>query len=218
VAVLVLTLVRSAAGFHLTTKASDRLHNGMIESVLRAKIEFFDTNPLGRILNRFSADVGSNDDLLPLTLFDFLTLAFMAVGAIVTTCTVLPFTIVAIAPLVWYFLGVRNIFVTTTRELKRLEGLARSPIFAVMGESLGGIATIRANNALLYVEEKFREAHDAHGRAFFAFMASSRWAGFRMDSTLVVFLACASYSTVLCSSQGRTSRRSRFANFSTFFF
>lgn len=41
--------------------ASKRLHDSMTSAVLRAKIEFFDTNPSGRVLNRFSADVGSND-------------------------------------------------------------------------------------------------------------------------------------------------------------
>ena len=100
--------------------------------VIRSKIEFFDTNPLGRILNRFSADVGSNDDQLPTTLFDFWVITFIVFGAIATTLTVLPFTLLAFPPLMWYFITVRRTFVTSTRELKRLEGLARSPIFAML--------------------------------------------------------------------------------------
>ena len=94
-AVILGSLIRSLACFALTIRASKRLHDAMTESVLRAKIVFFDTNPSGRfvptlpkssllpqecnshayfiflpsryvkhrILNRFSADVGSNDDL-----------------------------------------------------------------------------------------------------------------------------------------------------------
>jgi ATP-binding cassette subfamily C (CFTR/MRP) protein 4 len=80
VSVIVLALIRSFATFALTMKASRLLHDRMTLSVLRAQIEFFDTNPLGRIMNRFSADVGSNDDLLPQTLFDFLMTAFLVVG------------------------------------------------------------------------------------------------------------------------------------------
>lgn len=60
VAVVLLALFRAIISFRLTIKASQVIHDRMAEAVLRAKIEFFDTNPLGRIMNRFSADVGSN--------------------------------------------------------------------------------------------------------------------------------------------------------------
>lgn len=195
--VIVLAVVRAFASFVLTVEASRQLHDDMTMSVLRARIEFFDTNPLGRILNRFSADVGSNDDLLPVTLFDFLVISFMVVGALISAVTVLPVTLIFVPPLVWYFLRVRRIFVTTSRELKRIEGLARSPIFAMLSESLSGIATIRSNDAVGYFQDKFRGVHDAHGRAFFAFIACSRWLGFRMDSLMFIFLAVASFASVL---------------------
>ena len=130
--VVFLAIFRAMLSLELTVKASQRLHDRMAEAVIRSKIEFFDTNPLGRILNRFSADVGSNDDQLPTTLFDFWVISFIVFGAIATTVSVLPFTLLAFPPLVWYFLSVRRTFVTSTRELKRLEGLARSPIFAML--------------------------------------------------------------------------------------
>ena len=53
--VIVLAIVRAGLSFHLMIQASKKLHDEMTRAVLRAKIEFFDTNPLGRILNRFSA-------------------------------------------------------------------------------------------------------------------------------------------------------------------
>lgn len=98
--------------------------------------EFFDTNPIGRILNRFSADVGSNDDQLPATIYDFFACAFIVAGGIITAASVLPFTLAVFPFLIWYFVRIRNVFVTTSRELKRLEALARSPVFAMMSESL----------------------------------------------------------------------------------
>jgi len=103
--------------FALTIRASKRLHDAMTRGVLRAKVEFFDTNPSGRILNRFSADVGSNDDLLPNTLFDLLACAFIMLGAILTAVVALPFILVVLPPLFWYFLRVRGIFVTSSREV-----------------------------------------------------------------------------------------------------
>jgi ATP-binding cassette subfamily C (CFTR/MRP) protein 4 len=195
--VIFFAIFRAYVSFQLTIRASRRLHDRMAKAVLRAKIEFFDTNPLGRIMNRFSADVGSNDDLLPPTLFDFFVIAFIVVGALITTVISLPFTLLAVPILSWYFYSVRHIFVTSSRELKRLEGLARSPIFATLSESMGGIATIRANDALSYFHKKFKVAHDGHTRAFFAFIAASRWVGFRMDSIVFLFVALVSYLAVL---------------------
>lgn len=157
---------------------------------------------LGRILNRFSADVGSNDDQLPQTLFDFTVILFIVVGAISTTVASLPFALLVIPPLLYYFILVRRVFVTSTRELKRLEGLARSPIYAMMSESLSGVATIRANNASQYFTRKFENVHDSHTRAFFSFIASSRWVGFRMDSLVFMLLSIVSFMSVLFQTQG----------------
>lgn len=195
--VVIFALFRALIFFIFTVKASQRLHDRMTEAVIRSKIEFFDTNPLGRILNRFSADVGSNDDLLPYTLYDFLGISFVVFGAVATTVVVLPFTLIIFPPLILYFIWVRRIFVTSTRELKRLEGLARSPIFSMLGESLGGIATIRGNNAMQFFANKFETVHDNHSRAVFSFIASSRWVGFRMDSILLFFTALVTYTAVL---------------------
>lgn len=128
---------------------------------------------MGRILNRFSADVGSNDDMLPQTAFDFSVIFFLVIGAVCTTLVTLPFVLLVMPPLIFYFVRVRRIFVTSSRELKRLESVARSPIFAMMNESLSGIATIRANHAMTYFTKKFEQVHDAHTRAFFSFIASS---------------------------------------------
>ena len=196
-AVTLFAIIRAFMSFHLCIQASKKLHDDMTRSVLRAKIEFFDTNPLGRILNRFSGDVGSNDDLLPVTSFDFLVIGFLVLGALISAVSVLPVTLCFVPPLIWYFLRVRRIFVTTSRELKRLEGLARSPIFAMLSESLGGIATIRSNGAIDFFKGKFRQVHDGHSRAFFAFIACSRWLGFRMDALMFIFLTIASFAAVV---------------------
>ena len=136
---------------------------------------------MGRILNRFSADVGSNDDMLPQTLFDFSVIFFIVIGAVFTTLITLPFVLLVMPPLIYYFIVVRRIFVTSTQEIKRLEGVARSPIFAMMNESLSGIATIRANQAKKYFMKRFENLHDVHTRTFFSFIACSVRFFFRFE-------------------------------------
>jgi len=199
---IILATFRAFLSYGIFIKASKNLHDEMAKAVLRAKISFFDTNPIGRILNRFSADVGSNDDLLPQTLFDFSVIFFFVIGVLCTTVVTLPFMLLVMPPLVYYFVVVRKIFVTSTRELKRLESVARSPIFAMMNESLSGIATIRANDAKNYFREKFEDVHDAHTRAFFSFIASSRWVGFRMDTLAFLMTALVCFLSVLFQTRG----------------
>jgi ATP-binding cassette subfamily C (CFTR/MRP) protein 4 len=139
--------------------------------------------------------------MLPQTLFDFTVIFFIVIGTIITTITVLPFALLVMPPLFYYFWNVRRIFVTSTRELKRLEGLARSPIFAMLSESLSGVATIRANDSTRYFVKKFEGAHDAHTRSFFSFIAASRWVGFRMDSIMFMLMSIVSFLSVLFQQQ-----------------
>ena len=200
--VMFLAAFRAYISLGLTLRASQRLHDRMAAAVLRAKIEFFDTNPLGRILNRFNADIGIVDDQLPQTLLDFFVITFIVFGAVITTLTTLPFALVVLPFLIWYFVRVRRIFVTSTRELKRLEGIARSPIFAMLSEALGGIATIRANDYTGYLRQKFQKAHDTHTRTFFAFISASRWVGFRMDSIVFMFTSIVSILAVVVQAEG----------------
>ena len=200
-ALIFFSLIRTRLTYYFCLKASQRLHDTAIEAVLRATVEFFDVNPLGRILNRFSADVGIADDQLPLTLVDFLVGFFIAIGSVATAIVSLPMTLLALPPLLFYFIRLRKIFVTTTRELKRLEGLARSPIYAMIGEALSGVATMRANDSIGYFQGKFANLHDAHGRAFFAFVAASRWFAIRMDFIAFVFMSVTAVLAVLFQDQ-----------------
>jgi ATP-binding cassette subfamily C (CFTR/MRP) protein 4 len=201
-ALMLLSFVRARLTFYYCLKASQHLHDKMTASVLHSKVLFFDTNPLGRILNRFAADVGIVDDQLPLTLVDFLVGIFITFGTIATTAVSLPMTLVVIPPLLWYFIKLRKIFTTNSRELKRLEGVARSPIYAMVSEALSGVATMRANDATDYFLKKFESIHDQHGRAYFAFIGGSRWFAFKLDFIAYLLLSITSLIAVLFHDQG----------------
>uniref|UniRef100_A0A2K5Q441 ATP binding cassette subfamily C member 4 (PEL blood group) n=1 Tax=Cebus imitator TaxID=2715852 RepID=A0A2K5Q441_CEBIM len=72
VATVLFGIARSLLVFYVLVNSSQTLHNKMFESILKAPVLFFDRNPIGRILNRFSKDIGHLDDLLPLTFLDFI--------------------------------------------------------------------------------------------------------------------------------------------------
>ncbi len=66
---LVVTLVSA----YSAVLASKSLHDGMLLAVMRSPMAFFDTTPLGRIVNRFSKDVYSVDETIPRSIRSFLT-------------------------------------------------------------------------------------------------------------------------------------------------
>jgi ATP-binding cassette subfamily C (CFTR/MRP) protein 4 len=67
---VVASIVRAIWFFGLVTLTAKKLHEKMLKSVIGTKIRFFDLNPIGRVINRFSNDIGNIDDLLPITMFD----------------------------------------------------------------------------------------------------------------------------------------------------
>ncbi len=181
---VILAAIRGLLFFRFAIQASSNLHQSMTKSVLRARINFFDQPVVsilvdimfstiiylltyewcalfqGRILDRFSADVGSNDDVLAGTLSDVLTLSFMVLGAVTIAITILPIALVLVPPMLLVLIRVRRTFMTSSCELKKFEGAARSSMLAILGESLDGIMTIRSNDAGHFFRQRFQNAHD----------------------------------------------------------
>ena len=72
VGLFLFSIVRSIHFFATCMSTSIKLHNNMFDSLIRAPVVFFDKNPIGRILNRFAKDIGSIDELLPVSFFDMM--------------------------------------------------------------------------------------------------------------------------------------------------
>lgn len=125
VATIIITLMRSFSFFKMCMRASRRLHDAMFNSITRATMRFFDTNPSGRILNRFSKDMGAIDELLPSALIDCLQIGFALLGIIIVVAIVNPWLMIptVLIGIVFYFL--RNFYLATGRSVKRLEGVSK---------------------------------------------------------------------------------------------
>eukprot|EP00041_Stephanoeca_diplocostata_P031650 m.991253 g.991253 ORF g.991253 m.991253 type:complete len:118 (-) comp24003_c0_seq24:2205-2558(-) len=95
-------------------------------------------------LRRFSKDLGYIDDLLPLTGLDFFSLALFTVSTVVLVCVLDPYVLLAVAPCVVVLVWVRQYNVKTSREVKRIEGMCRSPVYAHLTNTTDGLAVLRA--------------------------------------------------------------------------
>eukprot|EP00741_Cyanophora_paradoxa_P004114 tig00000769_g3996.t1 len=162
-------------------RASSSLFRGMFRSVMRAPASFFDSTPVGRILNRFAKDLDQVDQFLPNTLEQFVGCQFAVLSIIGVMCGVVPRLLLLVAPLVALFAGVQQYYRATSRELARLEAVSKSPVFALFGESLAGASSIRAYGAQGRFVARSDALSDANARSYFLMNATNRWLGMRLD-------------------------------------
>ncbi|XP_052782620.1 ATP-binding cassette sub-family C member 4-like isoform X3 [Mya arenaria] len=198
-AVFLFGILRALMFFKVTVDASQALHNTMFTSVLRSQIGFFDNNPVGRILNRFSKDIGHMDDLLPITFFDFTQCALLILGIVGVAGAVNPWVFLVVAPLIVLFVVIRRYYIRTSRHIKRLEGSTRSPVFSHLSASLQGLHTIRAFEVQEKFIEEFDSHQDLHTESWFLFLSSSRWLAIRLDWLCAMFVSAVSFFCVLAA-------------------
>ncbi|KAG5881559.1 hypothetical protein JTB14_033064 [Gonioctena quinquepunctata] len=163
----------------------------------KAPMRFFDTNPSGRILNRFSKDMGAVDELLPRAALDaiqiFLVMAgILAMVFINVTWMVAPAIVLGI--LFYYF---RVIYLSTSQDIKRLEGVTRAPVFSHLSATLHGLLTIRSCKGEKMVAEEFDTLQDQHTGTWFLFLVSSETFGFYLDIISTIFLAMVTFQYMI---------------------
>lgn len=115
----------------------------MVVAVLQAPVLFFDSNPVGRIMNRFSRDIGCLDELLPKTFLLSIQYALMVSTAILVPAATNPWLLLVFVPATFLAVYITSYYLKTSRELKRLESICRSPVFSHVSETLNGLDTIR---------------------------------------------------------------------------
>jgi len=179
---LVIALIRAQYYFYLTLSGANNFHNKMLNGILYTSLSFFQSNPSGRILNRASKDQQIIDELLPITLFDALQCLLMTIGSLVIIGSVNPWVLFILIPLLPAFWWLRRFYLRSSRQIKRLESVTRSPVYALFSSSLnGGLPTIRAFNVQQHFVQLFINLIDTNTRAFFILIASVRWFGLRLD-------------------------------------
>lgn len=189
ICLLFFTLLRTQLFFKLTIVASRKLHEKMFNALLRAPSYFFDTNSIGRILNRFSKDMGFVDDMMPFTYCDFLQTLFVVVGILALVASNNPVTFAVVIPIVVVFWYLRSYYMKTSREVKRIEGISRSPLFGHFSTTLLGLDTIRAFGVEEVFTDQMNSYQDAHTRAWFTFISTSAWLSYRLDVLCVIFIS-----------------------------
>ncbi|XP_073707112.1 cystic fibrosis transmembrane conductance regulator [Garra rufa] len=181
---------------HTMITISKKLHQKMLHAVLSAPMSVLNTMKTGRIMNRFTKDMATIDDMLPLLMFDFIQLTVVVVGCILVVSIVRPYIFLIATPLAIIFIVMRKYFLRTGQQLKQLETEARSPIFSHLIISLKGLWTIRAFERQAYFENLFNKTLNTHTATWFLYLSTLRWFLFRSDILFVFFFTLTAWIAV----------------------
>lgn len=169
-------------------RGSRYFHDKMARSVLRSPMQFFETTPIGRILNRFADDMNVVDQQLIWSILAVIDYGLLAIGVLSVVVFNLPIMIVVILILMAIFNRIRVFYIPSTRELKRLVSTCRSPLFSHLLESVNGVETIRAFGQ----QGKFSEVNDKITNRFirvhYTMLSCNRWLSMRLQTISAVIL------------------------------
>ncbi|KAL6702697.1 ATP-binding cassette glutathione S-conjugate transporter ycf1 [Coniothyrium glycines] len=187
-------------------EASRKLHERMAFAIFRSPMSFFETTPAGRILNRFSSDIYRVDEVLART-FNMLFVNSARAGfTLIVISASTPLFIALILPLGALYLYIQRYYLRTSRELKRLDSVSRSPIYAHFQESLSGMSTIRAYHQQRRFEMENEWRVDANLRAYYPSISANRWLAVRLEFLgSVIILAAAGFAIISVASHSGLS-------------
>ncbi|GAA96149.1 uncharacterized protein L969DRAFT_91604 [Mixia osmundae IAM 14324] len=161
--------------------ASAKLHGMMAQRVMHAPMSWFDTVPTGRILGRFGKDIDTIDSTLNDSMRMALSTLGSVAGAIVLIAIIEPWFLLAVAAILTLYYAAANFYLSSAREIKRLDNLLRSGLYAHFSESLAGLATIRAYAESDRFLKRNEELVDTENRAYYLTTQNQRWLGVRLD-------------------------------------
>ncbi|XP_068424094.1 ATP-binding cassette sub-family C member 2 [Clinocottus analis] len=171
--------------------ASRILHSRLLNNILRVPMIFFDTTPIGRVVNRFAKDIFTVDEAIPQSFRSWLLCLLGVLGTLFVICLATPFFTIIIIPLTVIYYFVQRFYVATSRQLRRLDSVSRSPIFSHFSETVSGLSVIRAYGH----QERFLKHNettiDENLKSLYPWIVSNRWLAIRLEflGNLVVFFA-----------------------------
>ena len=186
-------LLRMSLLFAGSLSASRNLHTRLLSSITRASFPFYDATPMGQIVNRFSRDIETIDQQLAPVLLGFQHAALSALTIWIVVAVTTPFFILPGIAICGIYVLIGKLYINSSRDLKRIESVQRSPLYQHLDEILSGVVTVRAyGHERRFATEAFHRL-DAHSAAYLALRATNAWLAFRVDvtSSLISFFAAA---------------------------
>ncbi|EGC38375.1 hypothetical protein DICPUDRAFT_148988 [Dictyostelium purpureum] len=189
---IVLVATRIVLFYEYTLGASREIHLKLFKSMIKAPMSFFDTTPLGRILNRFTRDTDIIDMLMTQSVSQFLNFSTNVLAILVVISIITPILLAPLTPIIIIFYFLQYFYRSTSIQVQRLESVSRSPIFSHFSETLYGVITLRAYRKEKENELLNQKLLDNNNKCYLTLQAMNQWLGLRLNllGNLVMFFSC----------------------------
>lgn len=192
----ILTVIWTALEFtmlaYMNNLSAEKLNVNAVNKILHAPMSFMDTNPLGRVLNRFTKDTDSLDNELGEQLRLFIFPMALIIGIFILCICYLPWFAITVPFFLFAFIFLSTFYQGSAREIKRLESTLRSLVYNNLNEVLSGMATIQAFKAERDFVDKNDRLIDKMNEAYYLSIVTQRWLCFHLD------LIAAAFALVIC--------------------
>ncbi|XP_038982338.1 ABC transporter C family member 13-like isoform X1 [Phoenix dactylifera] len=186
------TLARAFSFSYGGLRAAVQVHTKLLNKLVDAPVHFFDQNPSGRILNRLSSDLYTLDDSLPFILNILLANFYSLLGIVVVLSYVQIIFLLLLFPLWYVYRKLQFYYRSTSRELRRLDSVSRSPIYSCFTETLDGSSTIRAFRKEEFFLARFMEHITLYQQTSYSERTASLWLSLRLQllaAFVILFIA-----------------------------
>nr|XP_040143134.1 multidrug resistance-associated protein 1-like [Ictidomys tridecemlineatus] len=161
--------------------ASRTLYAQLLSNVLHLPLQYFETNPIGQIINRFTKDMFIIDIRFHYYLRTWLNYTLDVIGTILVILGAFPLFILGIIPLVFLYFTIQRYYIASSRQIRRLSGASRSPVISHFSETLLGVSTIRAFGHEQRFIQQNREVVNENLVCFYNNVISNRWLSVRLE-------------------------------------
>ncbi|KAJ3746747.1 multidrug resistance-associated ABC transporter [Lentinula detonsa] len=191
---LLVTTTRWIVLYSGSIHASTVLYKQLLETVLFANMRFHDTISRGRLLNRFGKDFEGIDSRLSDNFGRSIQYALSAIATLVAVSIAggPPFIVAALILGIIYW-NVAKIYSQTSRDMRRLDSVTRSPLYSINGETIAGATIIRAFGASSKFLRDMLRCLDTNANPYYWMWGVNRWLSIRfnvLSSCVLGAIAC----------------------------
>ena len=189
-------LIRDSTIFGIFLTVTSNMYHTMSEKVLRSNILFFDSNPIGRILTRFSKDMAVMDLIAP-SLSTMMTYGiFRALAVTISIVAVNYWIAIPIFVSICYLVYLMTKAQIVLLETQRLDSVVRGPIHSLFAMVVNGLVSIRAYGQLAHFQKSFMCESELSANVTFTYATANRWLGLRFDFVIYIVSLSASVFSV----------------------